>query len=148
MSVLIIIGIIAVIALIIVCIIIDEVRVITTATLCIAKLIVALFVKGWGNVLFVYAGLSAIHMIIMLGTDCFNSDTKGTWIPRKDGKGLQEDINHPIGAFIGSLFAITIVLLVEYALCYFSGSYLLFPIVSGIMLILDIIALINVFCWS
>lgn len=141
-------GIIAVIALIIVCIMIDEVRVITTATLCIAKLIVALFVEGWGTVLFVYAGLSAIHTIITLGTDCFNSDTKGTWIPRKDGKGLQEDVNHPIGAFIGSLFAIAVVLLVEYGICYFSGSYLLFPIVSGIMLILDIIALINVFCCS
>lgn len=148
MGVLIILGIVAVIALFVVCCLIEEVKVIAQTTLCVAKLIVGLFVKGWGTCLFVYAILSALHWIILLGVDCFNSDTKGTWIPRNDGKGFKEDVNHPISAFIGTLLVIAFALLIEYGICYFFHFYTLLPIVSGIALILDIIALLSVFFWE
>lgn len=144
MVALVLLGIAAFIAVFVLSIFFDGVKASSLAVLSAAKVVLSFFVTGFDMQLLIYAILGEAVLLILLGTECFNSDTEGTWIPRNDGKGWKEDINHPFQALIGTILGSAIIVGVSCLIAYFSDFFYLLSILSGIELILSVASVIRV----
>lgn len=123
----------------------DHVKVVALSVLSILKLLLSFKLAGFDSLFTIYFLLTVATFLIALGTECFNSYTEGTWIPRPDGGGWAPDDNHPVTGFIMRIILITFLIGAGCLIAKVNNSFAVFIVASGIELLLSIIAFIRVF---
>ena len=112
----------------------------------IAKIIVSGYAQDFNGYFIAYGILTTIFILFLLGAECFNSDTKGDWkctfFPW--GATIEEDINHPIQAFVGTVFAGAFLMGIEYVIGWIFMSYEYLTFLSVLLTVFSVIYLIRV----